>query len=228
MEELGQRAAEAPALAASLDELRRLHNDKSDELDALVDQVIDDAVQALQTDLGALGRQVDQQLEQGDLLALRHLAETDGRSLHARLLEVGEALDGAGLEQHRYKWHPRQRELARNLAIIRNKLDRRLLEKQARREKRYLDKLDAFGAWLDVVGTLPRVRISPFGCRSSRSWTTHSPRKTLSLTRGTRSCWRSRSCATSARRWPTSWRRSRSRTRGRVRRPSATHSATTP
>lgn len=151
MEELERRATDAPSLAARLAEIRQLNVDKKGEVDKLIDELIGKAVATLSNDLSNLGQQVDAQIERGDLISLRHLAENDGRSLHARLMEIAEALEGSGLESVRHKWHPQQRELARNLAIIRNKLDRHLLEKQARREKRYLDKLDAFGAWLDVV-----------------------------------------------------------------------------
>uniref|UniRef100_A0A1I7S8L5 Calponin-homology (CH) domain-containing protein n=1 Tax=Bursaphelenchus xylophilus TaxID=6326 RepID=A0A1I7S8L5_BURXY len=151
LEELEHRSHESPSLASRLQELGRLHEDKKQESDRLIDELVAQAINSLQNDLQTFNLQVDAQIERGDLISLRHFAETDGRSLHSRLMEILEALKGPGLEHLRNKWQPEQMALSKNLSILRNKLERHLMEKHARREKRYLDKLDAFGAWLDVI-----------------------------------------------------------------------------
>lgn len=84
------------------------------------------------------------------------MAETDGRTLHAKLIELSNALKMPGMDKHKNKWKQELDSLDVNLNSIRAKLDNKLVaqsaeSKGARREKRYVGRLEAFGQWLDVV-----------------------------------------------------------------------------
>jgi hypothetical protein len=84
------------------------------------------------------------------------LAETDGRTLHAKIIEITNALQMSGLEKQNKKWKNELEALDTNLNVTRAKLEKQLLDqasesKGARREKRYLVRLEAFSQWLDVV-----------------------------------------------------------------------------
>lgn len=84
------------------------------------------------------------------------MAETDGRSLHSKIVEITNALQASGMERHRKKWEDEVASLNTNLDDIRSKLESKMQTqtaetKGARREKRYVGRLEAFGQWLDVV-----------------------------------------------------------------------------
>lgn len=84
------------------------------------------------------------------------MAETDGRTLHAKIIELNNALKVPGMDKHKKKWEREVESLNLNLNSVRAKLDKQINEqvsqsKSARREKRYVGRLEVFGQWLDVV-----------------------------------------------------------------------------
>ncbi|KAI6207377.1 hypothetical protein M3Y96_00002700 [Aphelenchoides besseyi] len=156
LEELERRAPESPLLSERVAALRKTHAKRRGERDRLVNEAIEQAVQSLRKEISRLAVTVDAESENQNFAAINHLAETDGRTLHARLVELTDALGMTGLEKQRDAWQAEVGQLSSTLQDARTKLENTInaqpaMQHDVRREKRYLNRLEAFGQWLDVI-----------------------------------------------------------------------------